>query len=650
MDTLRDAANFASTSKACNDFMDLYGWKLFFQSKFPSITVPPMPDKPFDWRMRAARLAMLDRAWERRSFDIYSYGEHPLAPWDGQYFRRGGAVNIAHTTPIDARLMCNTTEEIVACGAGEDLMVRRSAIHGRAPGLWAQHLGEDFGFTSGKGDITALSVVQRWSEPEIITGRANGEFHLHRLVDNRVQNMVRLWPPWRLESGRTNINWQNIPHFNLDKTSISSMDWHSTHNLLATAQDATLQLWRPPTSSEEAAEVQSKGIFSVQNDGESDSMPSYIRAVKFLDDVNVACGIDGTKTPLRWGRITPYGLQMQMAQNDVHDAFFGTNSVTAVEAVGVTGKLVLSAWNDGTLRLTDLRTAKPYDSIYRNGANPRYVSGSLITHGLERFVAGSNVSPDLHFFDYRNPAKVYFHSNAMPCSGRSLYPGWNLNTWATPELPGFTRCHPKSGRLCRWHRESRSPLSRPDATMRVYNLVFERVTALARSCEFSDTFYTGMQGGLLEVRLAEDLQDYAIGGGRENVWTADVSRIWDGSAKSRAWSRKQRPNALITMEETGCGRYDNLFSLPSSLEWSQVEELWDNKPDAMFLDQTGWVTRSKIRSKEELERFKHLRLEPNWLRNRPVVTRIPMYAESSSFIAEESGDEMSLALGRMHIR
>ncbi|KAJ6784745.1 hypothetical protein PWT90_04655 [Aphanocladium album] len=652
LDTLRDAQNFASTSRRCQQFMGVYGWEKFLKLKFPSIRVPDIPEHLFGWQKRAEKLAMIDQAWERRSFDIYSYGEHPLAPWGGKYFRRGGSGSITHATPIDARLIPNTMDEIVACGAGEDLMVRRSAIHGRTPTLWAQHLGEDSGFYSGKGDITALSVVHRWSGPEIITGRANGEFHLHRFVDNRVQSMTQLSLSWGLKPDEKSILSQTASQFTLDKTHVSSMHWQPTHNLLATAQNATLQLWVPPAV-EEPAEIHRVGSFSITSSKGSGSPPSSIRAVKFLDDVNIACGVEGTESPLRGGRITPYGLRMQSAPRDPHDLHFGANSVNAVESVGKTGNLVLSAWNDGTLRLTDFRTAKPYESIYRNGNNPRYVSGSLITHGLERFVAGSSVSPDLHFFDYRNPSKAYFYIDAMPCSGNTPYPGYNLYDSVTSELPGRTKCRPSAGISCRWHRESRRSKWRPDATMRVYNLVFERVTALARSCDLSDAFYTGMQGGLLEVRLAEDLHGSAFGG--EHILTAEMSRSWDGSAKSRAWSRKHRPNALITMEETGNGRYSNLFSLLLSLERDEIAAMWDKEPDAMFLDQTGWTMRSKFGCSKELESLTYSRLQSNWLRNRHALNKVPIHMEPASpseyeFGAESGTDDMRTSLDRMQIQ
>lgn len=184
-----------------------------------------------------------------------------------------------------------------------------------------------------------------------------------------------------------------------------------------------------------------------------------------------------------------------------------------------------------------------------------------MTHGQERFVAGSSMSPALHFFDYRSPMKVYHCTNELPCSADGPPPGHRSNSRQDeryapmsppPEGSAAIACRLSEDITCRGHAGSRRATTQ--ATVHAHSAVFENVVSLARSCDVADTFYCGMRGGLLETRL---VQGRWAGDGDGNdeaaaaAAAAELPRYWPHNlGKYNAWSQKQRPCSMVVMEET----------------------------------------------------------------------------------------------------
>lgn len=361
LDTVTDAASYAATSSHLDSLMGDAGWRSFFRSTFPSIRVPAHLRGEGSWRGLARKTAAMDRAWERRAFDIYSYGEHPVAPWDGAHHRhrggRKGPRSVGHATPVDAGLVPGTADEVVACGAGEDLMVKRSGIEGRRPGRWTQHLGRDNGFDRGPGDITALSVVHRRDETEVLTGRANGQVHLQRLIGSCIATMVRLSLLPQARDYKESRPSRSNHHIWSDDTAISFIEWEPTSNLLATGQDKHLRLYSlAQLPADEDSELKPIEVYDASWNQQPCQSRTFMNTTKFIDSTTVVCGIAGVYDPLRWGSLTPDGLRLQSASsNNGGDAGLGRlQSVNAIENVGANGKLILGAWCDGTIRYLPL--------------------------------------------------------------------------------------------------------------------------------------------------------------------------------------------------------------------------------------------------------------------------------------------------------
>lgn len=361
LDTVTDAASYAATSSYLDSLMGDAGWRSFFRSTFPSIRVPAHLRGEGSWRELARKMAAMDRAWERRAFDIYSYGEHPVAPWgDAHHHHRGGRRgprSVGHATPVDVRLMPGTADEVVACGAGEDLMVKRSGIEGRRPGRWTQHLGRDNGFDRGPGDITAVSVVHRRDETEIVTGRANGQVHLQRLIGSCIATMVRLSLLPQASGYKESRSSRSNHHLSLDDTAISFIEWEPMSNLLATGQDKHLRIYSlAQLPADGASELTPIEVYDAAWNQQPCQSRTFMNTTKFIDSTTVVCGIAGAYNPLQWGRLTPDGLRLQSASsNNEGDAGLGrAQSVNAIETVGANGKLILSAWCDGIIRYLPL--------------------------------------------------------------------------------------------------------------------------------------------------------------------------------------------------------------------------------------------------------------------------------------------------------
>lgn len=129
---------------------------------------------------------------------------------------------------------------------------------------------------------------------------------------------------------------------------------------------------------------------------------------------------------------------------------------------------------------------------------------SLLVYGFHHFVAGSNVSASLRFFDFRYP-RPYHYTAALPCSSEQPYPP----PPRAREQGSATAKYPATcggNRSCAWHAQSREDHFRPDSTLHLGRGRFERVHALAKASDVSDSFFCGLQGSIVEMslKLAED--------------------------------------------------------------------------------------------------------------------------------------------------
>lgn len=197
-------------------------------------------------------------------------------------------------------------------------------------------------------------------------------------------------------------------------------------------------------------------------------------------------------------------------------------------------------------RLNDIRTPSPHDAVYRDRWDVYDAGSSLLVYGSHHFIAGSNVSASLRFFDFRYP-KPYHYSRTLPCSSAQPYPPPPRGRDQGPSLGDYHEtCDNGRGRSCAWHAQSREDYYRPDTTLHLGRGRFERVHALAKASDVSDSFFCGLQGSIAEMslKLAEDAASVV----------RDAPPGW----------RVEPPSTKIAVVETG-------VSLCRENEWFQQE-------------------------------------------------------------------------------
>jgi hypothetical protein len=144
--------------------------------------------------------------------------------------------------------------------------------------------------------------------------------------------------------------------------------------------------------------------------------------------------------------------------------------------------------------------------VYRDRWDPYEAGSSLAVYGTDRFVAGSNISVKLYFFDFRYP-KPYHYSTARPCSPTlpSPYPPFGAETGNAPVADWADICDHQSGTICNWHGHMRMDHWRPDGVLMLRRRD-NRVHSLAKASDTSDSLYLGVQGSVMEMvpALAQD--------------------------------------------------------------------------------------------------------------------------------------------------
>ena len=201
-------------------------------------------------------------------------------------------------------------------------------------------------------------------------------------------------------------------------------------------------------------------------------------------------------------------------------------------------------------RLADLRTPSAQDAVYRDRFQPYQASSSLLAYGTEHFVAGSNHGPEIRFFDFRNPQKAYYHTNALPCSSQlpsqpPTFGHTGQDACTQPE----SLCKPQDNTQCTFHHESKRDTWRPDATFHLGNTMYDRVSALAKTSDLASSFYAGVRGSVMEMKM---------------VRTGDEdSTSHEATVVSERWV-EGRPRAVLSLIETGVG-------LCGSPEWLHEE-------------------------------------------------------------------------------
>ncbi|KAI9151707.1 hypothetical protein HJFPF1_08916 [Paramyrothecium foliicola] len=561
--TAHDVAYLGASSKRIHSLTQHAGWKTFIRSRFPSLDTSSGTVQ--GWDRVANRLTYLDRCWGKRAFFLNIFSEkQPDRP---QRRGRPKGQSVPFHPVLDARLLAAAQDELVAWGVGEDLLVWQRLHAGGTPDSWSRVGGHALGYAAGTGDVTAVSVLERDSVPEISVGRANGDVQLLSAAGETCGQVTRSLKSPESDDGEGALAARKSP----GQLAVTWTEWQPRTNLLACCRSSVLTLYNladaedfviKPTASVDLADL-----------GARDET-SLLRNAKFMGNDLIACALGGSREPLRYYQIIPTGLEPVNGSGILLDGGvkLGTGkektTVRAIESVGpaLDKHLLLSAWDDGTYRLKDIRTPAESESVYRDRFQPFQGGSSLLVYGTERFVSGSNFGPDLRFFDFRYP-KPYHHTDGLPCSGQLPSPDVVRQYDARglrSKQGSIDECDHLRGIECTWHAQSYRNEWKPDSVLHIGNShVYDRVYSLTKASDLAGSFYCGLRGAIIEMNLSL----------AEHVTTKSVQR-----AAPPGW-QVDHSQTKVSFQEPGIGlEFEGGLG---GIEESGVPRMWHHKQEVL---------------------------------------------------------------------
>ncbi|KAI1205025.1 uncharacterized protein F4807DRAFT_298598 [Annulohypoxylon truncatum] len=516
LDTARSVAHLAATCKGLYHLVSERGWQIFVTNRFDTFTLSQISSAD-EWRARAQSLTSQSRDWDRHGFIVDSF-----TPVVQQQRRSGTATqSIPSNIIVDAhyRREGNDVQDLIFWGAGEDVFgfIR----HQKGPKAHTNEsfarLGELSGYHPGKDDVTCVSILKdskynygQKDGPQVLVGRADGRLQLLSM-DSK-------------DFGKALLSFEDLNPIRKAKvkTEIQSLDVNYKQGLLAAATKNCIlnySLDKDRQTIHNATNQSLDSSNSVYADDDTGLKGNktvgtfdFIRSVKFVNDNTLAVGLNKGPKPLQFLEYTPTGAVISHpTKTKVQDRIYRNQlkTVRAILPVDISsltsggGNAVLSSWDDGTVRLQDLRTPSSTDTIFQDNFEVTTPINALLTRGLEKFIAGSAHSSTLKVFDYRWP-KGYYHTESLPCGNDAPYP--MPRSPSIVEEPSFPNdratCDHVAGLRCRWHALSRHDFYRPNFNM--WLPPFRRrdnspVYSLASPSDDSPTVLAGLSGILVEI-------------------------------------------------------------------------------------------------------------------------------------------------------
>ncbi|KAK9417307.1 putative F-box domain-containing protein [Seiridium unicorne] len=549
LNTAQSVARLSSTCKKLRILVESQGWRVFVCGRFGTLALPQRTEGN-DWIGLARKLTWQSRAWDRRAFSVASLippdkeapgnaqghggqgGRGGRAGRGGRGGRgrragrggRGGRSRMQTYPPhilVDAnsRIEGYVEEETVAWGAGEDVVVRwRETRHSSlTQEKWGTIEGANTGFRSGTDDVTAVSILNDSTQsPALLVGRASGYLQLSSISLNDFGRSIAWFQPQPSQVG-TSIEQREIQHFD---TNISK------HTMAVATKDNLLfyplpETWSTPDQGEYL--VQPSESFDVRKIRNAEEF-MLLQQVRFMESGDLALGMSSSPAPLRYLTRTPTetimtnASKMHPSRRCTDTYIYGNGQpqtlrsilpVSRASVAGGSGNVALSSYDDGTIRLQDLRTSSAIDSIFQDHFEVTTPVGPLISYGMERFVVGSARDTILKIFDFRW-SKSYYYTDALPCSKAPLGPTPKPLTWQSPpQGPERGSCLHLSDRPCRLHALARTNFYRPGCN--IYLPVFRQpnspIYSLAKASDTSPVMYAGLAGELVKIGLRDQETD-----------------------------------------------------------------------------------------------------------------------------------------------
>ncbi|GFP57516.1 hypothetical protein TASIC1_0008035700 [Trichoderma asperellum] len=509
LDSAQTVARIALTCKKLNAVAQAQGWPCFVRSRFVSLKLPKaLGDN--EWVELASKLTAQSRAWDRRAFSItmQTFPAH---------------VVVDASSKVDGQ----KEEETVAWGLGEDIVFRwrkshNSVLQGET---WISLPGVEAGFKSGDDDVTAISVL-RDTAPQagLLVGRASGYLQLISTGRGDVGRLLAWFHPMR-----GGVDQHDIQHFGIDES----------QNAMVVATKENVLFYSLVPNSWPAADMANGTPDIVVEPTEAINvkrMPNsqefrFLREAKYMSNGDIALCMASSAQPLRYLTRTPSGTvlanaaKLRPSKRCVESHIFNGNApqtarsvlpVNTSSAVGGSGNTVLSSYDDGTVRLQDLRSHSPIDAIFQDHFEMTAPLGPLLSYGTDRFIVGSARLPILKIFDFRW-TRPYSYTDALDCSKTELGPTpKTLTGIPAPRSSAYAKCCHLSRHQCALHSLARTDFYRPNCNLYL-PVVYPAVTplySLAKSSDMASTIYAGVTGELLKISLrdaaADEREDFCM--------------------------------------------------------------------------------------------------------------------------------------------
>jgi hypothetical protein len=558
LNTAKSVASLGRSCKKLHHVVGADGWRTFVRSHFKSLALPQQQQEVVAtaeegggaddqeicwWRDCAKQLTCQARSWDRRAFSVASNvaptkrQQQPNNPrhgargggGHGQHQHHGGP-RVGQTIPphivvtAHSRFQGKRELETVAWGAGEDVVLRSRVLGHDWVGSesWLAMEGARMDFRSGRDDVTAISILDDDNadadQKSLLVGRASGHLHLTSAREADFGRSIASFCPRVAEEGDVaTVQQKDLLDFAVNEKKDSVAVVTKDNALLYPLNDLPVPSSNDDDNDSPDIVVEPSESLDMRNmDGSRQFR--LLRTVKFMGNGDLVVGMTGSPEPLRYITRTPTGLEMLNAPklrpsarcsesyiyND-HDlqSVRGILPISASSVAGGHGSVALSSYDDGTIRLQDLRSSSAVDTIYQDHFEVMTPVGPLLSHGLERFIAGSARTPSLKIFDFRW-TKGYNYTEALPCSERPLEPLPKPPTMV--ECPGSVatrKCNHRLGISCNRHALARTDFYRPNCNLYlpVINQYASPIYSLAKASDLSSTIYAGMAGQLVSVVL-----------------------------------------------------------------------------------------------------------------------------------------------------
>lgn len=382
--TAQSLLHLSLTCRRLHEYVEREGYRVFVQSRFPSLDAPPY------WKDAAHALTTLSRAWDRKAF-IARYIEPsatvvrlPRGRQNSDHERRRRHQTMGYQPVIDSYEDWiaddwSSRHEVLAWGAGAELVVRLKTMGHTAEQMWQDarndtdksenfdqhhHIIEwlayrEDGHVEGRDDITSVNILRPGqtteqlhsrTQEEVVVGRASGGFALVTLSASQERNCI-------------------TRNYITDDRPVRSASVSVSEDTLVAAclSDTALALYPLKSADTDILPVSEVAVIPK-------GKPGRTWSTRFLTHDRLAVGLGPSTEPIHVYSTSPAGISaeplrkfgtagadVKMFGDDRVDTTgcttSGTSSVYPIvpiaassQAGGREGEIFLSGWYDGVVR------------------------------------------------------------------------------------------------------------------------------------------------------------------------------------------------------------------------------------------------------------------------------------------------------------